>query len=184
MRVVLAFTGLQNIRSQPNRGIVSTPRPTTTVLFNAIGDMIRLDDSNRRDVLGGGGKPVLIDVFAPWCGPCKLIEPVLERCAETWGSSLDVVRYDVESENTSTLKMELLMDNVIVTKLPSLVLYENGKAIATRSGLINDEEMDEFLSSNLSNAKAENKAKSRKLKTGGKISFGAAFERDDYALGS
>jgi hypothetical protein len=65
IRVVLAFTGLQNIRSQPNRGIVSTPRPTTTVLFNAIGDMIRLDDSNRRDVLGGGGKPVLIDVFAP-----------------------------------------------------------------------------------------------------------------------
>jgi len=61
---VLAFTGLQNIRSHPNRGIFSTSRPTT-VLFNAIGDMIRLDDSNRRDVLGGGGKPVLIDVFAP-----------------------------------------------------------------------------------------------------------------------
>eukprot|EP00978_Attheya_sp_CCMP212_P025732 scaffold83330_cov45-Attheya_sp.AAC.2 len=78
--------------------------------------------------------------------------------------------------------MELLMDNVIVTKLPSLVLYENGKAIATRSGLINDEELDAFLSSNLGTAKAETKAESQKVKTGGKISLGAAFERDDYAL--
>mmetsp|Transcript_50805 Transcript_50805/g.75294 ORF Transcript_50805/g.75294 Transcript_50805/m.75294 type:complete len:177 (+) Transcript_50805:99-629(+) len=134
--------------------------------------LLDLTDSNHEELFGGD-KPVLIDAYAPWCGPCKLIEPVVSRCAKEWNDSLVVTRYDVDAENPK-VKMAMLLDKVIFSKLPSLVLYHKGKAIASRSGLINDDQLDDFLKVNLRVTKPEKQSGS------GFVNFGSM--RDDYAL--
>lgn len=111
--------------------------------------MTEMVDTNHAQFLSDdASKPVLIDMYATWCGPCKLIEPVLDRCADKWESHLDVTRFNVEAENP-TLKLELTLKEMMPRKLPTLVLYQNGQPIATRSGLINDDQLDAFLKEHL-----------------------------------
>lgn len=137
-----------------------------------IASMVDLGDSNYEQMLASNDKAVLLDACAQWCGPCKLIEPVLHRCAEKWTVSLDIVRYDVDKN--PNVKMELLRQNVMPRSLPSLVLFKEGKAIAQRSGVITEEELDLFLEMHL-------RAKTPKKNTGaGFVSF--SNDRDDYML--
>src|SRR5687767_12496573 len=73
--------------------------------------IIDLNDSNFIKLVRSN-KPVLIDACAPWCGPCKLIEPVLERGAEKWSNSVLFARLDVDAKN-SGIKLELLLQGVM-----------------------------------------------------------------------
>lgn len=135
--------------------------------------MIDLGDSNYEQILAADNKAVLVDACAAFCGPCKLIEPVLDRCADKWTENLDMVKYDVESDNPN-VKMELLLQNVMPRSLPSLVLFKNGKAIANRSGVITEEELDSFLEMHL-------RVKTPKKQEGaGYVHF--SDDRDDYML--
>lgn len=113
----------------------------------SIKDMVNLDDSNYREVLRGE-KPVLIDAHAPWCGPCKLLEPVVERAADKW-KGISFIRYDVDSGNNAELKADLLLQGVAISSLPALILFMDGKHVASKSGLIGDLEMKIWISSSL-----------------------------------
>jgi thioredoxin-related protein len=87
-----------------------------------------------------------------------------------------------EAKNAKTVKLELLMQKTIIRKLPTLVLYKNGKVLGTHSGLISYEELESFIADNLreNNMESDVDVESRNR---GKISFGSSLERDDYALG-
>jgi thioredoxin 1 len=139
----------------------------------AAGTIIELNDSNYAAVLGSN-KPVLVDACAPWCGPCKLIEPVLNRCADHWDGTLVVARFDVEGKNPD-LKVELMLQEVMPKSLPSLILFDKQKAIATRNGVITDDQMKGFLMTNLPTEK-----KPETQKEAGFLSF--ASTNDDYML--
>ena len=143
----------------------------------AAGTIIDLNDSNYAAVLGSN-TPVLVDACAPWCGPCKLIEPVLNRCADNWDGALVVARFDVEGKNPD-LKMELMLQGVMPKSLPSLVLFEKQKAITTRNGVITDDQMEEFLKTNLPTQKKTSKPETQKK--AGFLSF-APSTNDDYML--
>jgi|Transcript_57411 thioredoxin 1 len=144
--------------------------------------IVDLDDSNYRDtLLGGGEKSFLVDACAVWCGPCKLIEPIVRRCGEKWSDRLDVMRYDIESKSTN-VKMELLRQDALPQKLPSLILFRDGKAVAKHSGIISEEELDDFISSNLADQEDLDKdiIGAAEEQRSGFISFGASH--DDYML--
>eukprot|EP00587_Corethron_hystrix_P015872 CAMPEP_0113309030 /NCGR_PEP_ID=MMETSP0010_2-20120614/7241_1 /TAXON_ID=216773 ORGANISM="Corethron hystrix, Strain 308" /NCGR_SAMPLE_ID=MMETSP0010_2 /ASSEMBLY_ACC=CAM_ASM_000155 /LENGTH=85 /DNA_ID=CAMNT_0000164209 /DNA_START=544 /DNA_END=801 /DNA_ORIENTATION=+ /assembly_acc=CAM_ASM_000155 len=83
------------------------------------------------------------------------------------------------------IKTDMLMQDVVITKLPSLVLYQEGKVLANRSGLINEKELNEFLEKHVKlvddSAKKIGDPDVAPSKSG-RISFGSSFERDDYAL--
>mmetsp|Transcript_10803 Transcript_10803/g.16071 ORF Transcript_10803/g.16071 Transcript_10803/m.16071 type:complete len:195 (-) Transcript_10803:360-944(-) len=155
--------------AQPWRTQYNVGRKTA---LSAMADTTDLIDENMNDILKGE-TPVLIDVYAPWCGPCRLIEPVLERCAEKWSGEVNLVKYDAESKNKG-VKMEFVMGGVHPDKLPSLILYKDGKPVAKRAGMITDDEIDQFLSDNL---KLNVPKKGR-----GFIKFGSSSESDDYML--
>jgi len=159
----------------------------------------KLDDSNMRDLLfkPSEGKAVLVDAYAPWCGPCKLIEPYLNGCAEKYSDQLSVIKYDVEGDNNKDLKVEMLLQGVMVRGLPTLVLYNDGMPLATHSGVIKETELEEWLEDNLlskiaeldgpSNAKRKNVGVQKEVvnddattKKRGLVSFG--LEKDDYML--
>lgn len=165
---------------------VSYQQPRTFSI--AAGDIIELDDSNYRKLFAGD-KPLLVDACAPWCGPCKLIEPVVERCAENFQNSLVVSRYDVESKNND-VKMELLLQGVMPNSLPSLILIHKNKAITTHNGVVTDEQLEEFIQEQLEGLQnvnavtesttVEDVEEASSVKKAGFINF--ASQKDDYMV--
>jgi thioredoxin 1 len=167
-----AFVPIQQMTSMHDR------RESVSV---KVGSVIELEDSNYESLFNGE-KPVLIDACAPWCGPCKLIEPVLERCAEKWSDKVVVSRFDVESQNND-VKVELMLQGVMPKSLPSLVLVYKNKAITTRNGVILDEQLDEFLRTNLLGKETPSKKKQLSPVSGKKTGFiNFAADADDYML--
>jgi thioredoxin 1 len=81
--------------------------------------------------------PVLVDFWADWCGPCKMMAPVLEEIAEEYGGRLKIAKVDVDKE------AELAEQHNIST-IPALVLYKEGRIQAQRSGAIPKHEIINF----------------------------------------
>ena len=72
-------------------------------------------------------KPVLLDFYANWCGPCKMLSPVLQEIAEEYADTLKVGKVNVDEQ------MELAM-RFQVSSIPMVVLFKNGKAVAKSVG--------------------------------------------------
>ena len=71
--------------------------------------------------------PVLLDYYATWCGPCKMLSPVLQEIAEEYADTLKVGKVNVDEQ------MELAM-RFQVSSIPMVVLFKNGKAVAKSVG--------------------------------------------------
>ena len=84
------------------------------------------DASFAEDVLGAG-KPVLVDFWADWCGPCKMIATALEEIAEELADRVEIVKMDI-MENTK------VPGDIGVQSIPLLVLFKDGKAVAQKLG--------------------------------------------------
>ena len=73
------------------------------------------------------GKPVLVDFWADWCGPCKMIAPALEEISEELADKIDIVKMDI-MENTG------VPGEIGVQSIPLLVLFKDGKPVAQKLG--------------------------------------------------
>ena len=72
-------------------------------------------------------KPVLLDFYADWCGPCKMLSPVLGEIADEYADVLKVAKVNVDDEPELAMKFK-------VSSIPMLVLFKNGKIISTSVG--------------------------------------------------
>mmetsp|Transcript_23974 Transcript_23974/g.40827 ORF Transcript_23974/g.40827 Transcript_23974/m.40827 type:complete len:286 (-) Transcript_23974:240-1097(-) len=94
--------------------------------------------------------PVLVDAFAPWCGPCKLLDKVLRKAQPRYLDKVEFVRWNVnDKENTVELKKMFLESGNTLSKLPSLILFREGQPIAVRPGFANDFQLDFWLEESL-----------------------------------
>lgn len=84
------------------------------------------DDSFKADVLESS-KPVLVDFWAEWCGPCKMIAPALEEISEELGDQVTIAKMDI-MENTG------VPGEIGVQSIPLMVLFKDGKAVAQKLG--------------------------------------------------
>lgn len=84
------------------------------------------DASFAADVLGSD-KPVLVDFWADWCGPCKMIGPALEEISEELADQVSIVKMDI-MENTT------VPGEIGVQSIPLLILFKDGKAVAQKLG--------------------------------------------------
>ncbi len=84
------------------------------------------DDSFKADVLDSG-KPVLVDFWAEWCGPCKMIAPALEEISEELADKVTIAKMDI-MENTG------IPGQIGVQSIPLMVLFKDGKPVAQKLG--------------------------------------------------
>jgi thioredoxin 1 len=99
------------------------------------------DDSFENDVLSSDA-PVLVDYWAEWCGPCKMITPVLEEIAKEYGAKIKVAKLNID-ENPGT------PPKYGIRGIPTLMLFKNGNVEATKVGAVSKSQLSAFLDENL-----------------------------------
>ena len=86
--------------------------------------------------------PVLVDYWAEWCGPCKMIAPVLEEVAESYAGKIKIVKVDVDSNKEIAQKHG-------IRGIPTLMVFKGGSAQATKVGALSKTQLEEFLESSI-----------------------------------
>ena len=99
------------------------------------------DDSFENDVLKADGV-VLVDFWAEWCGPCKMIAPILDDIAEEYEGKVTVAKLNVDQNNVSPAKYG-------VRGIPTLLLFKNGEVAATKVGAMSKTQLKEFIDAQL-----------------------------------
>jgi len=99
------------------------------------------DDNFETEVLKSS-KPVLVDFWAPWCGPCKAIGPVVEELAEQLKDSVKIMKLNVDESQKTAL-------NYSVRSIPTLILFKEGKIFDTLIGLVPKERLETFIKKGL-----------------------------------
>ena len=95
------------------------------------------DDQFDAEVLQSS-EPVLVDFWAEWCGPCKMIAPILDELAETYGGRLKVAKINID-HNQKTPR------NYNVRGIPTLMIFKNGKVEATQIGAVSKSQLTQLI---------------------------------------
>ncbi len=98
------------------------------------------DDSFDSDV--AGDTPVLVDYWAEWCGPCKMIAPILEEVATEYAGRLRVAKLNIDENPNTPPKFG-------IRGIPTLMLFKNGEVAATKVGALSKTQLIEFLDANI-----------------------------------
>ena len=99
------------------------------------------DDSFESDVLKSS-QPVLIDYWAEWCGPCKMIAPVLDEIAEEYSGRLKVAKLNIDDNPNTPPRYG-------IRGIPTLMLFKDGEVEATKVGAVSKSQLVAFIDSNL-----------------------------------
>jgi len=99
------------------------------------------DDSFETDVLSSE-KPVLLDFWAEWCGPCKMIAPLLDEAAEEYADRVTIAKLNIDENPNTPPKFG-------IRSIPTLILFKDGSVHAQKLGAMSKSQLIEFLESNL-----------------------------------
>ena len=99
------------------------------------------DDSFEAEVIKAEGT-VLVDYWADWCGPCKMIAPILDEIAEEYDGKLKVAKLNIDENPNTPPKFG-------IRGIPTLMIFKNGNVEATKVGAVSKSQLSAFIDSNL-----------------------------------
>ncbi len=99
------------------------------------------DESFAAEILTSA-KPVLVDYWAEWCGPCKMIAPTLDEAAGVFADKLDFAKINIDENQQTPAQFG-------VRGIPTLMLFKDGEVIATKVGALSKSQLTAFIDANL-----------------------------------
>ncbi|MEM7194845.1 MAG: thioredoxin TrxA [Pseudomonadota bacterium] len=99
------------------------------------------DESFETEVLNSN-EPVLIDYWAEWCGPCKMIAPILDELSEEYGDKIKVVKLNIDDNPETPPKYN-------IRGIPTLMIFKGGNVEATKVGAVSKSQLAEFIDSSI-----------------------------------
>jgi len=104
--------------------------------------VLHVSDADFNDKVLKASGPVLVDYWAEWCGPCKMIAPVLDEIAAEYEGKLTVAKLNID-DNPETPQ------HYGVRGIPTLMIYKNGDVEATKVGALSKSQLKEFIDANI-----------------------------------
>jgi thioredoxin 1 len=98
-------------------------------------------DSNWQTEVERSDKPVVVDFWAPWCGPCRMVSPVIEKLASKYTGKIKVVKVNVDDNQALAMKFNIM-------SIPTVMLFKQGRAVDQTIGAAPAEYYEKFLSKN------------------------------------
>ncbi len=108
------------------------------------GDMMKEITSTQQfeeEVLNSS-KPVFVDFWAEWCGPCRAVSPAVEEVSKEYDGKVDFVKVNVDQNNKLASKYN-------VFSIPTLAIFQNGKVIAQQAGAASKDKIKSYIDSNI-----------------------------------
>ncbi|NOR69924.1 MAG: thioredoxin TrxA [Methylomarinum sp.] len=104
--------------------------------------VLHVTDADFNETVIKSGSPVLVDYWAEWCGPCKMIAPVLDEIATEYAGKLTVVKLNID-DNPATPQ------HYGVRGIPTLMIFKDGDVEATKVGALSKSQLADFIDSNI-----------------------------------
>lgn len=104
--------------------------------------IVYLSDSSFEDEVLKSDQPVLVDYWAEWCGPCKMIAPILDEIVGEYGDKLKIAKLNIDDNPDTPPKYG-------IRGIPTLMLFKGGNVEATKVGAVSKSQLTAFLDSNL-----------------------------------
>ncbi|RME52445.1 thioredoxin [Candidatus Woesearchaeota archaeon] len=104
--------------------------------------IVNLTAENYEQEVKNSDKPVIIDFWAPWCGPCKMMAPVFEKLSEEYAGKMKFAKCNVDEEQS-------LPQTFGVQGIPTLFIIKNGEPVAKSVGMRPEAELKQFIEANL-----------------------------------
>jgi len=91
--------------------------------------LIEVTDANFEEVVLKSDKPVLVDFWAEWCGPCRMVTPIVKELAEEYGDKTVITKMDVDSNPGTSVKFG-------IRNIPTILFFKNGEVVDKQVGAV------------------------------------------------
>ncbi len=106
------------------------------------GSVLTLTEDNWKEEVVGSDTPVLVDFWAPWCGPCRIIAPIIEELAEEFEGKLKVGKLNTDENPNIAMQYG-------IRAIPTVILFKNGEVVDTRIGVQPKDALKQMVMSHL-----------------------------------
>ncbi len=106
------------------------------------GEIVHVSDDNFEQEVLQASEPVLVDYWAEWCGPCKMIAPILEEVAKDYDGKLKIAKLNIDENPETPPKFG-------IRGIPTLMLFKGGNVEATKVGALSKSQLSAFIDSNI-----------------------------------